>query len=70
MLSGTGPQAKEPCHDSLSPPIRLGSPTNLTFGNGYIGGTWPSEPHYTSGGGDGYPGYYFNGQIADITYNK
>jgi hypothetical protein len=43
------------------------NPTNLTFGDGFIGGKWPAEPHFVSGGGPGFPGYYFNGEISEIT---
>ncbi len=46
------------------------NPTNLTFGDGYIGGMWPGEPNYGSIGGSGSPGYFFNGEIADITFTK
>jgi hypothetical protein len=43
------------------------SPTNLTFGTGYIGGNWPAEPYLHQSGGtlD-----YFQGQLADITFTK
>jgi len=47
-----------------------GLDTNLTFGDGYIGGEWPDEPNYVSGGGNGTPGYFFNGEMADITYSN
>ena len=42
--------------------------TNLTFGAGYIGGSWPDETHYQQNGSTGYT-EYFNGQIADIIYS-
>ncbi|MDA8321950.1 MAG: laminin G domain-containing protein [Actinomycetota bacterium] len=54
---------------TITGPINLaaiGSPTNLTFGAGYIGGSWPSENHYKQNGNTGYLDY-LNGQLADIT---
>ncbi len=45
-----------------------GQGSNLSFGGGYIGYNWPSEPHYQQNGGTGYSDY-FTGQIADVTYN-
>ena len=44
------------------------TPTNLTFGAGYIGGNWPAEPNYQNSSSSDYR-YYFNGEIADITYS-
>ena len=44
------------------------TPTNLAFGAGYIGGNWPSEPNYQKTNSSDYR-YYFNGEIADITYS-
>ena len=40
--------------------------TNLTFGAGYTGGKWPAEPNQ---GNTSKPDY-FQGQIADITFNQ
>lgn len=40
--------------------------TNLTFGAGYIGGNWPSEPHQ----GQTSTPYYLQGQTADITFTQ
>jgi hypothetical protein len=42
--------------------------TNLTVGTGYIGGSWPTEPHYTKSNSTGYLDY-FQGQIADVVYS-
>jgi hypothetical protein len=47
----------------------IGTPTNLTFGAGYIGGAWPNENYYRRNGGTGYADY-LNGQIADITISQ
>ncbi|HEV2375100.1 MAG TPA: LamG-like jellyroll fold domain-containing protein [Streptosporangiaceae bacterium] len=44
------------------------NPTHLTFGTGYIGGDWPSEPHNQPGSTTGYLDY-FQGQLAEITYS-
>jgi len=44
------------------------TPTNLTLGAGYIGGSWPSEPNYQNSNSSDYR-YYLNGQIAAITYS-
>ncbi len=44
--------------------------TNLTFGDGYIGGKWPTEPNYVASGGAGSPGYFFSGEIAGISYSE
>jgi hypothetical protein len=41
---------------------------NLDFGAGYIGGGWPNETHHLEDGNEGYV-QYFNGQMADITFN-
>jgi Concanavalin A-like lectin/glucanases superfamily len=46
--------------------VILASLPNLNFGAGYIGGSWPTEPHYKQSGNTGYLDY-FNGELADIT---
>ncbi|MGW4286258.1 LamG-like jellyroll fold domain-containing protein [Streptomyces sp. NPDC004673] len=39
---------------------------NHTYiGAGFLGGTWPDEPHYSTTSDQGYP-TYFNGTIADV----
>ena len=40
----------------------LGPATNLTFGGGYIGGSWPSQPHHGAARPD-----FYSGQLADVT---
>jgi hypothetical protein len=40
--------------------------TNLTFGAGYTGGHWPAEPNQNQTSAPD----YFQGQIADITFNQ
>ncbi|MGW5658681.1 LamG-like jellyroll fold domain-containing protein [Streptomyces sp. NPDC003758] len=41
---------------------------NHTYiGAGFLGGTWPDEPHYSSTDDTGYP-TYFNGTIADAAF--
>lgn len=52
-----------------TPSLTFANPTNLTFGAGYIGGTWPDEPHHGQSGNTGYLDY-FNGEIADITLTQ
>ncbi|HEY1918181.1 MAG TPA: laminin G domain-containing protein [Streptosporangiaceae bacterium] len=42
--------------------------TNLTVGTGYLGGSWPTEPHYSKTNNTGYLDY-FQGQIADVVYS-
>jgi Laminin G domain len=42
--------------------------TNLTVGTGYIGGTWPTESHYSKTSNTGYLDY-FQGEIADVIYS-
>jgi hypothetical protein len=42
-----------------------GQGSNLSFGAGYIGGNWPSEPNYKQAAAPS----YFNGDIAAITYS-
>jgi hypothetical protein len=44
------------------------TPTNLTFGAGYIGGSWPSEPNYEKTNTSDYR-WCFKGDIADVTYS-
>jgi hypothetical protein len=44
------------------------TPGNLTFGAGYIGGNWPTEPNYKQSNASDYR-YYVNGEIAAITYS-
>jgi hypothetical protein len=41
--------------------------SHLTFGAGYIGYHWPTEPHYNQNGSTGYADY-FTGDIASTTY--
>jgi hypothetical protein len=45
-----------------------GPTTNLTYGAGYIGGSWPDETHYHQNGSTGYA-EYFSGELADIVYS-
>ncbi|MFG3048314.1 LamG-like jellyroll fold domain-containing protein [Streptomyces sp. NPDC048241] len=41
---------------------------NHTYiGAGFLGGTWPDEPHYSTTSDQGYP-TYFNGTIADTAF--
>ncbi|MFC3572429.1 LamG-like jellyroll fold domain-containing protein [Streptomyces yaanensis] len=41
---------------------------NHTYiGAGFLGGTWPDEPHYSTTSDNGYP-TYFNGTIADAAF--
>jgi hypothetical protein len=54
---------------SGTPSLSFANPNNLTFGAGYIGGSWPAEPHYGQNGTTGYLDY-LNGQIADITLTQ
>jgi hypothetical protein len=45
-----------------------GSWSNLDFGAGYIGGSWPNYP--STGAGSGATGIsYFNGELSNITLN-
>ncbi|GAA2882278.1 hypothetical protein GCM10010524_13610 [Streptomyces mexicanus] len=37
------------------------------LGTGFLGGSWPDEPHYSTGDGTGYA-TYFNGSIADVAW--
>ena len=53
-------------HVTGTPNLTFANPTNLTFGAGYIGGSWPDEPHQNQNGNTGYLDY-FRGQIASIT---
>jgi hypothetical protein len=46
--------------------VNLSGEPNLDFGAGYLGGSWPTEPHYKQSGNNGYLDY-FNGELADIT---
>jgi len=46
--------------------VTLASLPNLDFGAGYLGGSWPTEPHYKQSGNTGYLDY-FNGELADVT---
>jgi hypothetical protein len=56
---------------SLTSATSSGNPdTNLTFGDGYIGGRWPDEPNYLAVGGPGSPGYFFAGDIANATFTQ
>jgi Laminin G domain len=45
--------------------LAFANPTNLTIGAGYLGGNWPSEPHYQQTGTRD----YFHGDIAAVTYS-
>ncbi|MET8243116.1 LamG-like jellyroll fold domain-containing protein [Streptomyces sp. NPDC005202] len=37
------------------------------LGTGFLGGSWPDEPHYSTSEPDGYA-TYFNGSIADVAW--
>jgi hypothetical protein len=54
---------------SGSPTLTFASPTNLTFGAGYLGADWPVEPPYQQNGSTGYLDY-FTGEIADTTFTQ
>lgn len=45
------------------------NPANLTFGAGYIGGSWPNENYYKPGDSTGHLDY-FNGEVADIMLSQ
>jgi hypothetical protein len=55
--------------DTANGSVSLAGLSHLVFGGGYIGGSWPSEPHFQESGSTGYASY-FHGQIADITYTS
>jgi Concanavalin A-like lectin/glucanases superfamily len=54
---------------ALSGTAGLGNLPDLDFGAGYLGGSWPTEPHHEQSGSTGYLDY-FNGTIADITLTQ
>ncbi len=54
---------------TLSGTVGLGNLPDLNFGAGYLGGSWPTEPHHEQSGSTGYLDY-FNGTIADITLTQ
>jgi hypothetical protein len=54
---------------SAATTMESGSWANLTFGAGYIGGTWKNEVDYEKNGNEGYL-QYFKGQLADITFSS
>jgi hypothetical protein len=54
---------------TLSGTVGLSNLPDLNFGAGYLGGSWPTEPHHEQSGSTGYLDY-FNGTIADITLTQ
>jgi hypothetical protein len=62
-----GQQQGSPITGNIS--LSWATNTNLTFAAGYIGGNWPDESNYKYDGNDARVMYY-DGQLADITFNS
>jgi YD repeat-containing protein len=50
---------------TLSGQVQVSGQPVDAIGNGFLGGSWPDEPHYSTSSNTGYP-THFNGQIAEV----
>ncbi|MFF8592679.1 LamG-like jellyroll fold domain-containing protein [Streptomyces sp. NPDC015220] len=53
---------------SIKSAVAFGKNQSFNYlGTGFLGGSWPDEPHYSTSDGDGFASY-FNGSIADAAW--